>query len=188
MKKVAVIGAGTMGHCIAMIFAQAGCQVELNDTSDEALERAKGLILANLETQAQAGLFDLDQRSSVLGRIHCTTDLDKAAADAELVLEAVFERADIKEEIFKRLDKAAPPGAILASNTSYLDIYKFVKTGRPDKVIIAHWFAPPPYRPLGGDRARTRNVRGNHNRHQGHPGKTGQGNHSVEKIFARLYH
>ena len=77
MKKVAVIGAGTMGHCIAMIFAQAGFQVGLNDTTDQALERAQGLISANLETQAQAGAFDLDQRSAVLGRIDCNTDLGK---------------------------------------------------------------------------------------------------------------
>ena len=148
MKKVAVIGAGTMGHCIAMIFAQAGYQVGLNDTADESLDKAMSLIAANLETQAEAGLFDLAESSAVLERIECTTDLAKAAADTDLVIEAVFERADIKEEIFKRLDQAAPPGAILASNTSYLDIYKFVKTSRPDKVIIAHWFAPPHIVPL----------------------------------------
>lgn len=148
MKKVAVIGAGTMGHCIAMIFAQAGYQVGLNDTSDEILGRAKSLIAANLETQAEAGLFDLAESSTVLGRIKYTNDLAAAVTDADLVIEAVFEEAGVKEEIFRRLDQAAPPGAILASNTSYLDIYKFLKSSRPDKVIIAHWFAPPHIVPL----------------------------------------
>ena len=148
MNKVAVIGAGTMGHCIAMIFAQAGYQVGLNDVSDEILDRARSLIAANLKTQAEAGLFDLAESPAVLARIKCTTDLAAAVRHAELVIEAVLEEVGVKEDIFRRLDQAAPPGAILASNTSYLDIYKFVRTSRPDKVIITHWFAPPHIVPL----------------------------------------
>lgn len=148
MEKIAVIGAGTMGHCFAMLFAQGGHQVCLNDTSEDILGRAKRLISANLETLAQAGVFDLKERPAVEARIKCTTDLAQATAGADLVLEAIIEDVEAKKELFRELDRLAPPDAVLASNTSYLDIYKYVETGRPEKLIITHWFAPPHIIPL----------------------------------------
>jgi 3-hydroxybutyryl-CoA dehydrogenase len=149
MKNVAIIGAGTMGHSLAQAFAQGGYQVFLNDTSEEVLSKAQTLISSNLDTLSRAGLFDPAEKENVLEqRISCTTDLARAVAQADLVIEAIVEVPEVKKEMFSELDRLAPPEAILSSNTSYLDIFKFVETGRPEKVIITHWFAPPHIVPL----------------------------------------
>ena len=149
MNNVAIIGAGTMGHCLAQVFAQGGYQVSLNDVSEEILQQARRLIASNLETLSQAGLFDPAERATVLEeRITYTTDLATAVATSELVIEAIVEDQDAKKGLFSELDRLCPPEAILASNTSYLDIYRFVETRRPEKVIITHWFAPPHIVPL----------------------------------------
>jgi 3-hydroxybutyryl-CoA dehydrogenase len=148
MEKIAIIGAGTMGHCFAMLFAQGGHQVCLNDISEDVLGRSQKLISANLETLAQAELFDLKERPAVEARIEYTTDLAQATAEADLVIEAIIEDVQAKKKLFSELDRLAPPHAVLASNTSYLDIYKFVETGRPEKLLITHWFAPPHIIPL----------------------------------------
>ncbi len=149
MNNVAIIGAGTMGHSLAQVFAQGGYQVSLNDVSEEILQQARRLIASNLETLCQAGVFDPAEKSSVLEeRITCTTDLATAVAKSELVIEAIVEDREAKKGLFSELDRLCPPEAILASNTSYLDIYQFVETTRPEKVIITHWFAPPHIVPL----------------------------------------
>jgi 3-hydroxybutyryl-CoA dehydrogenase len=149
MDNVAIIGAGTMGHALAQVFAQGGYQVSLNDVSEEILQQAHRLIASNLETLCQAGVFDSAEKSSVLEeRITYTTDLATAVATSELVIEAIVEDQEAKKGLFSELDRLCPPEAILASNTSYLDIYQFVETKRPGKVIITHWFAPPHIVPL----------------------------------------
>jgi 3-hydroxybutyryl-CoA dehydrogenase len=149
MKNVAVIGAGTMGHSLAQVFAQGGYQVVLHDVSDEILHKAKRLIAYNLDTLSDVGLFDPGERSVVLEeRLRYTTELKSAAAGADFVIEAIVEDEGAKRDLFAELDRLSPPEAILASNTSYLDIFRFVVTERPDKVIIAHWFAPPHIIPL----------------------------------------
>lgn len=149
MKEMAIIGAGTMGHSLAQVFAQGGYRVALNDLSEEILLQARRLIGSNLDTLSEVGLFDPDERSAVLEeRISYTTDLAAAVAKADLVIEAIIEKAEAKRELFSELDRLAPPEAILASNTSYLDIFQFVETKRPDKVLITHWFAPPHIVPL----------------------------------------
>jgi 3-hydroxybutyryl-CoA dehydrogenase len=149
MRTVAIIGAGTMGHSFAHIFAQGGFKVFLHDISDEVLEKARRLIAGNLETLAAVGLFDPAQKSEIIDNlITYTTDLAEAVGQADFVVEAIIEDPDAKKALFKKLDKLAPADAILASNTSYLDIYQFVETKRPDKVIITHWFAPPHIVPL----------------------------------------
>jgi len=149
MNNVAIIGAGTMGHSLAQIFAQGGYQVSLNDVSEAILQQARRLIASNLETLCEAGLFDPAQKSTVLEeRITYTTDLATAVAKSELVIEAIVEVPEAKKGLFSELDRLCPPEAILASNTSYLDIYQFVETKRPGKVIITHWFAPPHIVPL----------------------------------------
>ena len=133
MKNVAIIGAGTMGHSLAQVFAQGGYQVSLNDTSDEVLSKALTLISSNLDTLSRAGLFDPAEKAKVLEqRIICTTDLARAVANSDLVIEAIVEVPEVKKEMFSELDRLAPPEAILSSNTSYLDIFKFVETGRPE--------------------------------------------------------
>ena len=149
MDNVAIIGAGTMGHALAQVFAQGGYQVSLNDVSEEILQQARRLIASNLETLCQAGVFDPTEKSSVLEeRITYTTDLATAVATSGLVIEAIVEDREAKKGLFSELDRLCPPEAILASNTSYLDIYQFVETKRPGKVIITHWFAPPHIVPL----------------------------------------
>lgn len=149
MKNVAVIGAGTMGHALAQVFAQGGYQVALNDVSEEILQKAERLIASNLDTLCEVGLLDSNERSIVLEeRIRYTTDLASAVDGADFVIEAIVEQAEAKRALFTDLDRLSPPDAILASNTSYLDIFQFVVTNRPDKVIIAHWFAPPHIVPL----------------------------------------
>ncbi len=144
---VLVVGAGTMGHSLAQVFATAGHQVRLTDKDPECLERALRFIQANLQTLREAGI-NPGEDTAVLGRIRTSTSIEEAAADVALAIEAVFEDATVKREVFTLLDRHCPPHAILASNTSYLNIFEIVATSRPDKVIIAHWYAPPHIIPL----------------------------------------
>lgn len=148
IRNVTIVGAGTMGHSLALSFAQAGHHVWLHDLSDEILIKARRLIAANLRTLTEAQLLDASEQSPALGRIRTTTSIAEAAENADFVIEAVSEDATVKKEIFRMLDEVSPRGAILASNTSYLDIFQFVETGRPEKVLITHWFAPPHIVPL----------------------------------------
>jgi 3-hydroxybutyryl-CoA dehydrogenase len=148
IRNITIVGAGTMGHSLALSFAQAGYSVRLHDVSDDILLRAKRLIDSNLRTLVEAGLLDEHLQTSILERIQTTTDIGNAGGHADFVIEAVNEDAAAKKTIFRTLDAFCPPGAILASNTSYLDIFQFVETGRPDKVLITHWFAPPHLVPL----------------------------------------
>lgn len=149
MNNVTIVGAGTMGHALAQVFAQGGYQVFLHDLSEGILKQAQRLIASNLETLCEAGLFDSNEKHAVLeDRIAYTTDLATAVATSELVIEAIVEDQEAKKALFSELDRLSPAEAILASNTSYLDIYRFMETKRPGKVIITHWFAPPHIVPL----------------------------------------
>ena len=148
IRNVTIVGAGTMGHSLAQVFAQGGCNVWLNDVQEGFLERAKKLIASNLETLIELGIVEKNQKGPILDRIQTTVKLEEAGKKADFVIEAIIEDEPAKKEMFSRLDKICPPGAILASNTSYMDIFKFVETNRPDKVLIAHWFAPPHIVPL----------------------------------------
>ena len=149
MNNITIIGAGTMGHSLAQVFAQGGYQVFLNDISQDILIKAKRLIKSNLKTLAEVGLFDSKDYSAVVEKqITYTTDLAAAVASSGLVIEAIVEDPDTKKTLFSELDQLSPPESILASNTSYLNIYDFVETKRPGKVIITHWFAPPHIVPL----------------------------------------
>jgi 3-hydroxybutyryl-CoA dehydrogenase len=148
IRNVTIVGAGTMGHSLAQVFAQAGYNVRLNDIKEEILTKAKSLISSNLQTFVEMGLLDKSLPAAILNRIQTTTKIEDAGKNADLVIEAIFEDAPAKKEMFKILDQVCPPHAILASNTSYMDIFKFVETKRPDKVLITHWFAPPHIVPL----------------------------------------
>lgn len=147
IKIVTIVGAGTMGHSLAQAFAQGGFQVWLHDIKEELLQKARCLISANLQTLVDLGLIQEDP-PVVLRRVQTTTNIKEAAQRADFVIEAIIEDAGAKKEMFKILDETCPSQAILASNTSYLDIFKFVETKRPDKVLITHWFAPPHIVPL----------------------------------------
>ncbi|MCX5914486.1 MAG: 3-hydroxyacyl-CoA dehydrogenase family protein [Deltaproteobacteria bacterium] len=148
IRNVTVVGAGTMGHSLAQAFAQSGYDVWLNDVNEEILSKAKSLIGSNLKTIVEMGLLPKNQELATLHRIHTTAKIEEAASHADLVIEAIIEDKSAKIALFKALDQICPQRAILASNTSFMDIFKFVETKRPDKVLITHWFAPPHLVPL----------------------------------------
>ncbi|MCZ2524258.1 3-hydroxyacyl-CoA dehydrogenase family protein [Streptomyces sp. NPDC059506] len=143
-KKLAVIGAGLMGSGIAQVSAQAGHEVVLRDVTDEALTRATDGIRASYDRFVSKGKLEAADAEAALGRITTTTDMD-AVADADVVVEAVFEKIEVKQEIFRSLDRIAKDGAVLASNTSAIPITKIAAvTGRPESVVGVHFFSPVP--------------------------------------------
>ncbi|MBH5337034.1 3-hydroxyacyl-CoA dehydrogenase family protein [Streptomyces pactum] len=143
-KKLAVIGAGLMGSGIAQVSAQAGYEVVLRDITDEALARGRSGIQASYEKFVSKGKLSAEDAEQALARITTTTDLD-AAADADIVVEAVFEKIEVKQEIFRALDGLAKDDAILASNTSAIPITKIAAvTRRPERVVGTHFFSPVP--------------------------------------------
>lgn len=145
MKKIAVVGAGTMGNGIAHVFAQFGYEVNLIDVSQDALDRALKTIDKNLERQVSKEKITADDKTATLSRITTVTDLSKGVADRELVVEAATENVDLKLKIFKQMDEAAPADCILSSNTSSISITKIgAATSRPDKVIGMHFMNPVP--------------------------------------------
>jgi 3-hydroxyacyl-CoA dehydrogenase len=142
IAKVGVIGAGTMGGGIAMNFLSAGIPVTIVETSKEALDRGVSIMRRNYENTAKKGRMTMAEVEERMGRLSATFDFN-ALADADLVIEAVFEDMDLKKSIFERLDAIAKPGAILASNTSYLDVDAIAaKTKRPEDVLGTHFFSP----------------------------------------------
>ncbi|MFB7937063.1 3-hydroxyacyl-CoA dehydrogenase family protein [Streptomyces sp. NPDC056049] len=142
--KLAVIGAGLMGAGIAQVSAQAGWDVVLRDVTDAALTRGTDGIKASYEKFVAKGKLSAADAEAALGRITATTDLE-AVADADLVVEAVFEKIEVKHEIFRSLDKIAKDGAVLASNTSAIPITKIAAvTERPEAVVGVHFFSPVP--------------------------------------------
>lgn len=143
-KKLAVIGAGLMGSGIAQVSAQAGYEVILRDITDEALTKGVNGIKASYEKFVAKGKLERADAEAALARISTTTDLE-AAADADIVVEAVFERLEVKQEIFRTLDKITRDDAVLASNTSAIPITKIAAvTGSPERVVGTHFFSPVP--------------------------------------------
>ena len=139
IKTVGILGAGTMGGGIAMNFLNVGIPVTIVEVQEAALERGLSVIRKNYERSRTAKPEETEARMALLSG---SLDFDKLA-DCDLIIEAVFERMDIKKDIFARLDKVAKPGAILASNTSYLDIDEIASvTSRPGDVIGLHFFSP----------------------------------------------
>jgi len=148
VKRAVIVGAGTMGHSIAQVFAQAGIEVSLVDLQEDILERANRLIKGNLSTLANHGKVSHEEIPAILNRIHLTTDLASAAEKADFALEAVVEVPEIKREVFQQLNDSCPEGAVLASNTSSLNIFDIVKVSQPSRLVVAHWFSPPHIIPL----------------------------------------
>lgn len=143
--KIAVIGSGTMGNGIAHTFAQFGHEVNLIDTSEEALTKGFETIKKNTERQLSKGVITEAEKYSVLNNIRLFTHLESALADVDLVVEAATENTQIKLDLFKNLDLYCKPATILASNTSSISITKIGEsTKRADKVIGMHFMNPVP--------------------------------------------
>src|SRR5208337_3097312 len=142
IQSVGVIGAGTMGGGIAMNFLSAGIPVTIVETAEEALDRGVATMRRNYENTARKGRLTMAEVGERMGRLIPTLDFG-ALSGADLVIEAVFENMDLKKSVFARLDGVAKDGAILASNTSYLDIDEIAaKTKRPEDVLGMHFFSP----------------------------------------------
>ncbi|MBK5263909.1 MAG: 3-hydroxyacyl-CoA dehydrogenase, partial [Alphaproteobacteria bacterium] len=141
-RKVGVIGAGTMGGGISMNFLSAGIPVTIVEQQSEALDRGVGVIRKNYEASAAKGRFKPEQVEEAMGLLTPTLKMEDLA-DCDLIIEAVFENMDVKKDVFGKLDAIAKPGAILASNTSYLNIDEIAAaTSRPGDVVGLHFFSP----------------------------------------------
>ncbi|NNM75147.1 3-hydroxyacyl-CoA dehydrogenase NAD-binding domain-containing protein [Enterovirga aerilata] len=144
MSEVAVIGAGLMGHGIALVLALGGHRVRITDSSREALERVPGLLASALETLREAEAVDASWTAErVTGAIGPSPDLAETVAGAGLVIEAITENPDAKRALFAELDRLCGPDTILASNTSYLDVFPLIPAARRTRAIVAHWYTPP---------------------------------------------
>lgn len=142
INKVGVIGAGTMGGGISMNFLNAGIPVTIVEMKQEALDRGIATIRKNYENSAKKGRFSMEEVEKRMGLLTGALSLD-ALADVDLVIEAVYENMDVKKDVFSKLDKIVKQGAILASNTSYLNIDEIASaTTRPEFVIGLHFFSP----------------------------------------------
>jgi 3-hydroxybutyryl-CoA dehydrogenase len=144
-KRVAVIGAGTMGHGIAQVAAAAGLEVRLHDVSKERIEHGLAEVHASLARAIEKGRITAAQKLAVLHHLHGAPDLAEAVAEADVVIEAVPESLELKQRIFREVDAAAPAGALLASNTSSLSISRIAEaTRRAERVVGLHFFNPVP--------------------------------------------
>jgi 3-hydroxybutyryl-CoA dehydrogenase len=148
IKKISVIGSGTMGHGIAQSFAMGGYEVVMQDSFTPALERADKLIKGSLATMVEAGVITEKAIPEIIARIQPTGSLEEAAKDPDLVIECIVENKEAKIDLFRKLDQLCPPKTILAGNSSMLNIFDFVETNRPDKVLVTHFYAPPQIIPL----------------------------------------
>jgi len=149
VKKVAMIGAGTMGPGMGLCFAKAGLDVMLHDLRADQLDLALGRVRSSLGTLVQEGIVTDAKAAEALGRIRTTAALGEAVADAQFVLEAVPEKLEIKRRIFKDLESFCPPETILASNTSGLSISEIASICKhPARVAGMHWVNPPELVPL----------------------------------------
>ena len=144
MAEVAVVGAGLMGHALALVFALGGHQIRLTDNNPESLERAPGLMATALNTLVEAGEVDASwNRQRLSQAVRCVPSLADTVKGAAVVIEAVVEKPEVKTAVYGQLEQLMDPGAILASNTSNLDIFPLVPAGLQKRTIIAHWYTPP---------------------------------------------
>ncbi len=143
-QKAGIVGVGTMGAGIAEVLARAGVDVAAVEIDDDGVKRGREHIEHSTERAVRGGKLSEEERTALLGRIHLGTDL-AAVADAEIVIEAIPEQLEAKQELFRRLDDLCPPTAILATNTSALSVTELAAvTRRPSQVIGMHWFNPAP--------------------------------------------
>jgi len=145
VRKVAILGAGLMGHGIAQVAAQtAKCEVNLRDVKQEFIDNGMKMINSSLQRFLKKSVIDEAEAKKILARIHPMLDLKESVAEADLIIEAVPEKVEIKKSVFADVDKFAKPEAIIASNTSSISITEIASaTTRPEKVCGMHFFNPP---------------------------------------------
>ena len=148
IETIAVIGAGTMGPGMALIFAQYGFETKLFSRRHETLDKAKSVMQTSLATLAEFNIIQQEAIASILKRVTFTNSLEAAASNADVICETVAESREIKSEIFEQLSKICSPETIFTSNTSSLNIFNLVPNSRLPNTLIAHWFAPPHIVPL----------------------------------------
>ncbi|MFW9937709.1 MAG: 3-hydroxyacyl-CoA dehydrogenase family protein, partial [Candidatus Thorarchaeota archaeon] len=148
IKHVMVVGAGTMGHSIAQVYAQSGYDVDLVDLKQELLDKAENKIKFNLNLLAEYQRIPSEEIPSIINRINLSTDLETIAKRADYVVEAVNENRNIKREVYSQLDEFCSRKIIFASNTSELNIFKIVDVNNPERLVIQHWFRPAHIIPL----------------------------------------
>jgi 3-hydroxybutyryl-CoA dehydrogenase len=148
VERAVVAGAGVMGHSIAQVYAQGGIDVSLIDTSQEQLDRDMRRIRINLETLSEHGRIPAAEIPSILGKIHAGTDLAGACEASDIAVEAVSEVPEIKNRVFTCMEACLPHDAIIASNTSGLDIFASTEFKHPERILVHHWFTPPHIVPL----------------------------------------
>ncbi|MFK4389440.1 3-hydroxybutyryl-CoA dehydrogenase [Peribacillus frigoritolerans] len=144
IQSITVIGAGQMGHQIAMLAALGGYETILQDVHENALNAAKEKLDVILTKWVQKGKLSEDRKLAAFSRLQYTTDLEKAASGADLIIEAVVEKLDVKQEVFAKLEEMAPAETIFATNSSTIVNSLIASvTNRPDKFINMHFFFPP---------------------------------------------
>ena len=148
IKRVAVIGSGTMGPGIAQVLAIAGAEVCLYDISQESLNRAKSNIYSSLQTSADMNIIEATEVDKLFKKISYTMELKKAIENVDMVVEAIVENANIKKELYRQLDALLPEDIIIASNTSFLNIFELMPDSRLPYTVITHWYSPPTMIPL----------------------------------------
>jgi 3-hydroxybutyryl-CoA dehydrogenase len=148
IKRIMVVGAGTMGHSIAQTYATAGYDVDLVDLNKDTLDHALEMMESNLHTLADANQINRDSITSILDRIHPSVNIKTVARDVDLAVEAVNEQREVKAKLFKLLENICKEDTIFASNTSGINVFKLAKIKNPGRMVIHHWFAPPHIIPL----------------------------------------
>lgn len=144
MSRIAVLGAGTMGHALALVFALGGHRVRLTDSDPQTLARAQGLMEKALASLVEGGEAPAEWTSAHLAQAVTRHDsLAECVDGAEVVVEAIVENPEAKRTLYAELDRAAPEDAIIASNTSYLDVFPLIPERRQRRALIAHWYTPP---------------------------------------------
>ena len=145
IKRILVVGAGVMGHGVALVAARSGFDVSIVDVKEEFLQKGMHGINRFFNASVERGKMNQQEVDSALSRIRTSVNMEAEAAEASFVIEAVFENKEIKVNIFSQLNKICKPGTIFASNTSQISITELgLASGRPELLIGMHWFNPPP--------------------------------------------
>jgi 3-hydroxyacyl-CoA dehydrogenase len=148
IKKIAVLGAGTMGPGIAQMFAMGGYPVTMWTRSEQTREKAKDSLYKSLQTFIEEGMLDADKLDETFGRVDFALTVEEAVKGADFIQETIVENKDAKIELFAKIDAVVSDDAIIASNTSGLDVFALIPERRHQQAVIAHWYSPPQLIPL----------------------------------------